>query len=64
MRRIAMVLATAGLIAVGMTACQSALKFDPRSASNLDPYSALGQGCPGSEQEGPARSGATAASPA
>jgi hypothetical protein len=44
--------------------CQSALKFDPGSASNLDPLSALGQGCPGSEQEGPARSGATAASPA
>jgi hypothetical protein len=43
-------------------ACQSALKFDPGSASNLDPCSALGQVCPGSEQEGPARSGATAAS--
>jgi tRNA-binding protein len=42
--------------------CQSALKFDPGSASNLDPCSALGQVCPGSEQEGPARSGATAAS--
>ena len=44
------------------TKCQSALKFDPGSASNLDPCSALGQVCPGSEQEGPARSGATAAS--
>jgi RNA polymerase sigma-70 factor (ECF subfamily) len=42
--------------------CQSALKFDPGSASNLDPCSALGQVCPGSQQEGPARSGATAGS--
>src|SRR5947209_11545791 len=44
------------------SACQSALKFDPGSASNRDPSPALGQGCPGSEQEGPARSGATATS--
>src|SRR2546428_13674807 len=44
--------------------CQSALKFAPGSASNRDPSWALGQGCPGSEQEGPARSGATATSPA
>src|SRR6266446_1615532 len=44
--------------------CQSALKFDPGSAPNRDPSPALGQGCPGSEQEGPARSGATATSPA
>jgi hypothetical protein len=35
--------------------CQSAGNFDPRSASNRDPFSALVQACPGSEQEGPAR---------
>jgi len=29
--------------------CQSALKFNPLSASNRDPSLALGQACPGSE---------------
>jgi hypothetical protein len=43
--------------------CQSALKFDPRSASNGDPSRALVQACPGSEREGAARSGVTATSP-
>jgi hypothetical protein len=43
--------------------CQSALKIDPRSASNRDPSASLVQACPGSEQEGPARSGVTATSP-
>jgi hypothetical protein len=43
--------------------CQSALKFDPGSASNREPSRGLGQVCPGSEQEGPARSGVSATSP-
>src|SRR5712672_1327358 len=34
--------------------CQSALNFDPRSASNRDPSWVLVQACPGSEREGPA----------
>jgi hypothetical protein len=29
--------------------CQSALKFNPLSASNRDPSLGLGQACPGSE---------------
>ena len=45
-------------------ACQTGLNRDPGSASNRNPFPALGQACPGSEQEGPARSGATATSPA
>ncbi len=35
--------------------CQSALKFDPRSACNIDPPEWHGGGCPGSQQGGPAR---------
>ncbi len=35
--------------------CQSARKKDPGSACKRDPSAALGQACPGSEQEGPAR---------
>src|SRR6202045_1200021 len=35
--------------------CQTASNRDPRSASKRDPSPALGQACPGSEQEGPAR---------
>src|SRR6201998_1331821 len=35
--------------------CQSARKKAPGSACKKDPSSALGQACPGSEQEGPAR---------
>src|SRR5260370_1364439 len=31
------------------SSCQSALKFNPLSASNRDPSLALGQACPGSE---------------
>src|SRR6516164_7483452 len=38
--------------------CQTALNWDPGSASNRDPSPALEQACPGSEREGPARSGA------
>ena len=34
---------------MGEDDCQSALKFDPLSASNRDPSLALGQACPGSE---------------
>ena len=44
--------------------CQTARNRDPASASNRDPFPALVQACPGSEQEGPARSAATATSPA
>jgi hypothetical protein len=33
--------------------CQTALNRDPGSASNRNPFPALGQVCPGSEQEGP-----------
>jgi hypothetical protein len=36
-------------------ACQTASNRDPGSASKRDPSPALGQACPGSEQEGPAR---------
>src|SRR4051794_21280629 len=36
-------------------ACQSASNRDPGSACKKDPSPALGQACPGSEQEGPAR---------
>ena len=36
----------------------------PRIGMQTGPLSGVGQGCPGSEQEGPARSGATATSPA
>ena len=36
-------------------ACQSALKFDPLSACNIDPPEWHGGGCPGSQQGGPAR---------
>src|ERR1700759_1828947 len=35
--------------------CQSARKKAPGSACKKDPSAALGQACPGSEQEGPAR---------
>ena len=35
--------------------CQSARNWDPGSAWKRDPSPALGQACPGSEQEGPAR---------
>ena len=35
--------------------CQTATNRDPGSASKRDPSPALGQACPGSEQEGPAR---------
>ncbi len=35
--------------------CQSALKFDPLSACNIDPPEWHGGGCPGSQQGGPAR---------
>src|SRR3954453_15580448 len=35
--------------------CQSASNRDPGSACKKDPSPALGQACPGSEQEGPAR---------
>ena len=35
--------------------CQSALKFDPLSACNVDPPEWHGGGCPGSQQGGPAR---------
>jgi hypothetical protein len=35
--------------------CQTASNRDPGSASKRDPSPALGQACPGSEQEGPAR---------
>jgi hypothetical protein len=44
-----------------LSRCQTALNRAPVSASNRDPCSALGQARPGSEWEGPARSGATAA---
>ena len=43
--------------------CQTACNRDPGSASNKDPSGIWVQGCPGSEQEGPARSGVTATSP-
>ena len=43
--------------------CQTARNRDPGSASNRDPSRGLSQACPGSEQEGPARSGVTATSP-
>jgi len=33
--------------------CQTALNWDPGSASNRDPSPALEQACPGSEREGP-----------
>jgi len=42
--------------------CQTALNWDPGSASNRNPSRALEQACPGSQREGPARSGATATS--
>jgi hypothetical protein len=42
--------------------CQTALNWDPGSASNRNPSPALEKACPGSEREGPARSGATAKS--
>jgi hypothetical protein len=35
--------------------CQTASNRDPGSAWKRDPSPALGQACPGSEQEGPAR---------
>jgi hypothetical protein len=35
--------------------CQTASNRDPGSASKRDPLPALGQACPGSEQEGPVR---------
>ena len=35
--------------------CQTASNRDPGSASKRDPSRAVGQACPGSEQEGPAR---------
>jgi hypothetical protein len=35
--------------------CQTASNRDPGSAWKKDPFRALGQACPGSEQEGPAR---------
>jgi len=35
--------------------CQSARKRDPRSACKKDPLFGVRRGCPGSEQEGPAR---------
>src|SRR6478609_2778170 len=35
--------------------CQTASNRDPGSAWKRDPSRALGQACPGSEQEGPAR---------
>jgi hypothetical protein len=35
--------------------CQTARNRDPGSAWKRDPSRALGQACPGSEQEGPAR---------
>ena len=41
--------------AAGSSECQTAGKGDPGSASKRDPSSTSGQGCPGSEQEGPAR---------
>src|SRR5271155_3996387 len=44
-------------------ACQIASNCDPLFASNRAPSPALAQACPGSEQEGPARSGVTAPSP-
>jgi hypothetical protein len=49
------------LAAAGL--CQIACNCDPLFASNRDPSPALVQACPGSEQEGPARSGVTATSP-
>src|SRR3954451_4756695 len=39
----------------GEPRCQSASNRDPGSACKKDPSPALGQACPGSEQEGPAR---------
>jgi hypothetical protein len=44
--------------------CQTASNRDPGSASSRDPSPVLVQACPGSEREGPARSGATGTSPA
>jgi hypothetical protein len=44
--------------------CQTAWNRDPGSASNRDPSVVSVQACPGSEREGPARSGATVTSPA
>src|SRR3982750_3311777 len=41
--------------ALAVPACQSACKKGPGSACKKDPSAALGQACPGSEQEGPAR---------
>ena len=41
--------------AVRLLACQTASNRDPGSAWKRDPSRALGQACPGSEQEGPAR---------
>jgi hypothetical protein len=35
--------------------CQTASNRHPGSASKRDPLPAVGQACPGSEQEGPAR---------
>jgi hypothetical protein len=42
--------------------CQTALNWDPGSASNRNPSRALEQACPGSQREDAARSGATATS--
>ena len=42
-------------ISVSAPTCQSALKFDPLSACNIDPPEWHGGGCPGSQQGGPAR---------
>ena len=44
-------------------ACQTARKRDPGSACKRDPSVSDLWACPGSEQEGPARSGVTATSP-
>ena len=42
--------------------CQTASNRDPGSACKRDPSPALGQACPGSEQEGPARGAVRATS--
>ena len=46
---------TARAAATSHSGCQSALKFDPLSACNIDPPEWHGGGCPGSQQGGPAR---------
>src|SRR6202040_100374 len=53
--RAAQELLARGTSMVEAAVCQTARNRDPGSASKRDPSPALGQACPGSEREGPAR---------